>query len=81
MCDNLPTKDDRTRGTGDIKRQEERNALRNEKSRHPRGGFECRFLGLLEFGREAKVLLDLEIIFRSYCQVTKLRPYATFFGI
>jgi hypothetical protein len=68
-------------GTDSFKRQQERNALQNEKSRRRRGGFQHRSRRLLEFEREGKLPLYLEIIFRSCCQFTKLRPYATFFGI
>ena len=59
-------------GTNVFKREQERNALRNEKSQHRQGGFQCRSPRLLEFEREEKVPLYLEIIFRSYCQFTKL---------
>jgi hypothetical protein len=44
-------------------------------------GYQRRSRRRLEFEREWKVLLYPEIIFRSYSQFTKLRPYATFFGI
>ena len=81
MCDNLPTEDDGTTGTNSFKRQQERNILQNKKSQHRQGGFQHRFPRLLEFGWEAKVPLDPETIFCSCCQVTKLRPYTTFFCI
>jgi hypothetical protein len=68
-------------GTDGFKRQQERNALQNEKSRHRQGRFQRHTRRLLEFEREGKVPLYPEIIFCSCCQFTKLRPYATFFGI
>jgi phenylpropionate dioxygenase-like ring-hydroxylating dioxygenase large terminal subunit len=68
-------------GTDGFKRQQERNALRNEKSRRRRGGYQRRSRRLLEFKQEGKVPLYSEIIFRSCCQFTKLQPYTTFFGI
>jgi hypothetical protein len=50
-------------GTDGFKRQQERNALRNEKSRCRRGGFQRRSRRLLEFEQEGKISLYPEIIF------------------
>jgi hypothetical protein len=53
--------------TDGFKREQERNALQNKKSRHRQGGYQCRSRQLLKFERKKNVPLYTEIIFRSCC--------------
>ena len=53
--------------TDGFKRQQEKNALRNEKSRSRQGRYQCRSCQFLKFEWEENVPLYTEIIFRSCC--------------